>query len=233
MTFSEIASKKVLGVPVLYLAGAAVIILAIVAWRMKPANEDNPVTDNPFDDGEDATLDENGIADGTSPYAGFRTNGTVIVTPSPEPEAVEPDRPDTNEEWVKEGAEWLVADKNVPGPAAYTALDKYVKGQSRSYTEAQWVEWVIKEKGFPPDTFEETPQPTLPTPTAPKPAPTYRGYGWYRADGKISLAQIAAKYKVSATMVYGWNPGLPRVPKSGTYVKVRANANPTSGYKGK
>lgn len=216
--------KKVAGVPVVYLAAGAAAIAGVVAWRMKPASEGSA------EEVSDATAES-----AADPYAGFETSGTVVVQPAtpvtPEP----PERPDTNDEWIKEGAEWLVATKNVPGPAAYTALSKYVDGSSRSTQEAQYVEWVIKEKGFPPDRFEETPLPAPATPT-PTPAPTptgYRGYGWIKADGKTSGQQYADKYKISVTLFYTFNPTQPRVPRLGSWLKVRANSNPLTGYAGK
>jgi hypothetical protein len=232
-SFQEIAQKKIAGVPVLYLAGAFVAVLAVVAWRMKPSAAP-PAEPSPSDGGTDAQLDENGHADGTNPYAGYSGNGTVIVAPSPPVPEPEPDTIDTNDEWVREGAEWLVANKNVPGPAAHTALTKFVEGRSRSITEGQWVEWVIKEKGFPPDPFTETPAAaSVPAaPAAPIKPTGYRGYGWAKADGRTTGAQYAAKYKIPATQFYSWNPGQPRVPKKGVWLKVRAASNPLTGYKG-
>jgi hypothetical protein len=165
MTFQEIAHRKIAGVPVLYLAGAAVVILAVVAWRMKPSPDTTDGT--PPDAAGDAQLDENGLADGSDPYAGFSTNGTVIVQPAP-PAAqdTEDNRPGSNDEWVRQGAEWLVAEKKVNGQAAYVALEKYINGQSRSYQESGWVDMVIAEKGLPPESFIGT------GPTAANPAPT-------------------------------------------------------------
>jgi hypothetical protein len=231
-SFQEIAQKKIAGVPVLYLAGAAVIALAVVAWRMKPST-DAPPEESPSDGGTDAELDENGHAVPGNPYAGYSGNGTVIVAPSPPVAEPEPDTIDTNDEWIREGAEWLVANKNVAGSAAYTALSKYVQGQSRSIAEGQWVEWVIQEKGFPPDPFTETPAASsVPTAAAPVKPTGYRGYGWAKADGRTSGAQYAAKFKVPVSQFYSWNAGQPRVPKKGAYLKVRASSNPLSGYKG-
>lgn len=161
MNLSDIASKKVAGVPVLYLAGGAVAILAVVAWRMKPAPEVADTVPT-----EDALLDENGIADGSNPYAGMATNGTVVVqpaAPSNESPAV-PDRPGTNDEWVREGSLWLNANKNVTPTAAYAALTKFIKGQSRSSTEAGWIESVITHQGFPPESYADAPLPTSPQP---------------------------------------------------------------------
>lgn len=224
-------SKKIGGVPVVYIAGGAVAIIAVVAWRMKPAPDVPDSADTPG--GEDAVLDEYGLADGSDPYAGLKTNGTVIVQPPP-PVAEEPtdNRPDTNAEWVREGAEWLVAEKGVSGAAAYEALSKYVEGKSRSTTEAQWVDAVIREKGLPPDGVDPTPPP--PAPSTPAPQPTgFRGYGWVLADGKTSGAEYAAKYNIPVSLFQSWNSMQPRVPRKGSWLKVRANSNPLTGYTGK
>lgn len=232
-------SKKIAGVPVVYLAGGAVAIFAVVAWRMKPSPEGDAGS---AADTDEAVLDENGLADGSSPYAGLRSNGTVIVQPAPPVEAPEPDKPDTNDEWIRDGAEWLVASKDVSGTAAYTALSKFIDGKSRSTLEAQWVEWTIKEKGFPPDPFAETPLPTTPTtpttPTIPKPPTTTPkpaagskpGYGWYQVRPGDSAASIAKKYAISVTAFYAYN-GVGRIV-AGEWVKVRYYSNPYSGYRG-
>lgn len=216
-------SKKVAGVPVVYLAAGAAAIFGVVAWRMKSA--DSGESNTPVDSGSAA-------ANTDDPYADFESAGTVVVQPAtpvtPEP----PDRPGTNDEWIKEGAEWLVATKNVPGPSAYSALSKYVEGTSRSTQEAQYVEWTIKEKGFPPDPFQDTPLPSTPTPEKPT-ASGYRGYGWILADGRTSGQQYADKYKIPVSLFYTFNPSQPRVPTKGKWLKVRTNSNPLAGYAGK
>lgn len=230
MALNDILDKKIGPVPVIYIAAGGVAIFGVVAWRMKPSK--TPTDTTPA---EDAVLDENGLADGTNPYAGLTGSGTVIVQPPVPVPDKEANRPDTNAEWIREGAEWLVANKDVPGTAAYSALSKYVEGKSRSADEARYIEWVIKEKGFPPDPFTETPSPSAPTPggnnSTPKPT-GYRGYGWAKADGKTTGAQYAAKYQIPVSMFYTFNPSQPNVPRAGTWLKVRANSNPLTGYRG-
>lgn len=218
-------SKKVGGVPVVYLGAGAAAILAVVAWRMKPAP--SAPTDGPVSATPDAVLDEKGLADGSSPYAGYSTNGTVIVQPSTPPAEPVSTGPDTNDEWIREGAAWLVANKDVSGAAAYTALSKYVEGKSRSVQEAQWVDMVIKEKGLPPDPFTDTP------PNTSTPATNPRGYGWVMADGKTGGAAYAARYNIPVSLYSTFNPGVPGIPKRGTWLKVRAASNPLVGYTGK
>jgi hypothetical protein len=148
MTFSEFANKKVLGVPVLYLAGAAVVILAIVAYRMdskeSPSEEQTP--EGPPDAGSEGSTDDF--------YDALATQGTVTVVQganqtSPDPVVK------TNETWIREGAEWLVAQNMATGSQALQALTKYINGVDRSYQEQQWVDAVFKEKGAPPDGVSE------------------------------------------------------------------------------
>jgi hypothetical protein len=75
---------------------------------------------------------------------------------------------------------------------------------------------------------------TLTAKTAAVTASGSRGYGWYRADGKKSMSQIAAlpNVRVPVTDLQRWNPSLPAKPARGVYVKIRENSNPLTGYKG-
>jgi hypothetical protein len=199
-SFQEIAHKKIAGVPMLYLAGAFVVVLGVVAWRMKPS-ADAPPEESPSDGGTDAQLDDNGHADGSNPYAGYSGNGTVIVAPQqPAPDNPEDTRPGSNDEWVRQGAEWLVADKKVNGQAAYVALNKYINGQSRSYQESSWVDQVIAAKGLPPESFTGTPptttnppppstKPPVVKPPAPKPAPVTM-----KAPTKLKASGVTKSY---------------------------------------
>lgn len=150
MTFQEFAHKKVLGVPVLYIAGAAAVILLIVAYKLKPAS-DTPA-DVPADAG--GTEDTEG-SDKAADYSGLNTTGTVTVAPvSPSTEDNANPTINTNQTWASKGAQWLTAHQNVPGSAALSALNKYLAGQDRTYDEQQWVDAVFKEFGPPPDGVE-------------------------------------------------------------------------------
>lgn len=151
--FTELAHKKVAGIPVLYLAAGAVIILSIVAWKMKPAP--SAVDTTPADAAGDASADEaaNGLSD---PYANLGTQGTVTVVQQPTDTTPDP-VVKTNDDWVRDGATWLgsTAGGNVPGTDAYTALQKYVTGQDRTYAENGWVNAWIKQGGLPPEGISE------------------------------------------------------------------------------
>jgi len=150
VNFKDLAQKKVAGVPVLYLAAGFVVILAVVAWRMRTTATENTAGTDP-----EAALDgiedvEGGIAVSPSnPYAGYSTTGTVVVAPE-KPEVEEPVQID-NDAWVKQGAEWAVNAKKSTGTVAYATLTKYVSGEDLSYDEGELVNAVIAEKGQPPE----------------------------------------------------------------------------------
>jgi hypothetical protein len=193
VTFKELAAKKVFGVPVLYLALAAVVILAIVAYKMQPAKTDE-VKGDPSADGslEGAADDET-----TDAYAGLASGGTVTVVQQPTtPEATEVTI-QTNETWVKRGAEWLVAGGYSTGPAALSALTKYVQGTDRSYDEQQLVDRVFKQFGAPPDSISEGG--TVGAKPAQKQFPNLPGVHTITGNSDNGYPQLAALYYGSSS----------------------------------
>lgn len=145
-SYSEIARKKVLGVPVIYLAAALVTILAIVAWKMKPSAP--APGDVPPDAGGSSDLPTSGD------FSSLDTKGTVTVVQQPA-ETTPTDEQKTNSDWVRTGATWLVQQNMATGTAAYSALNKYVSGVDRSFDEEALVNKVIAEKGQPPQDIAE------------------------------------------------------------------------------
>lgn len=73
---------------------------------------------------------------------------------------------------------------------------------------------------------------TVTAKTAAVQASGYRGYGWYKADGKKTGQQIASKFNIKVTDLQKWNPSLGAKPGKGVWVKIRENSNPLTGYKG-
>lgn len=141
MKWSDLMSKKIGPVPVLYIVAGFVAILAVMAWRMKPASEGNT--------GEDASDAAEGLND---PYDALATNGTVVVAPTtPEkPEPVEVEK-ESNEQWGRRAAEWLYKN-NVTDPAsAQLAINKYLNGDDLTYDEGQWRNKAIGAIGYPPE----------------------------------------------------------------------------------
>ena len=174
MNFNEFAAKKVLGVPILYLIGAAVAILVVVAWKMKPSAESPASEDVPADAA-------GGAEDGSDPYDDFETKGTVIVqpttVPNPDPNLANQSIT-TNQEWVVKGVALLLKDNKASGTQASSALNKYLNGQDRSYEEDILVNLVIKDLGLPPDGADQGGT------TGPKPvAKQFTGSGTHTVQG--------------------------------------------------
>jgi len=176
-SFKAMMQKRVMGIPVLYVAGAFVAILAFVAWRMAPAKTDDPTGDegNSGEPGSGDGLGEGGTVttadfDGTV-YDGLKTSGTVVVAPTP-PAPASDKTPESNEDWMKSGAAWLAAQNKATPTEAATALSKYINGQDRSYAENELINLWSKEHGLPPSMPDTTGK--LIVPAAPKPVPAQR-----------------------------------------------------------
>lgn len=143
-SFQEVANKKVFGVKVLYLAAGFVVILGIVAWKLKPSAAGTDGTDT-------ATDESGGDAPTPNPYDSLDSNGTVTVQQlGPQPTSGDSNDVETNDDWVREGSAWLVQQGLANGTDGYTALSKYVNGQDRTYQEQQMVDAWFKEHGAPP-----------------------------------------------------------------------------------
>jgi phage tail protein X len=142
-SFNDIAQKKVAGVPVLYLAGAFVAILAIVAWKMKPSSGQDL---GPVDETDGTGSDETG---GAADYSGLNTQGTVTVVQGTqtETEAVKP----TNEDWERSAVEFLV-DSGLATPSeAQAAIHLYLEGGDLSYAQGQLKDAAIRKLKLPPE----------------------------------------------------------------------------------
>lgn len=217
MKFSELSQKKVAGIPVLYLAAAAVAILAVVAWRMKalPDVEELP---------DDAAAPEDGtapaLAGSGSAYDGLETNGTVTVvqppvTPAADPNASIPD----NQTWVSKAVQYLVKNNRATGGVALTAMTKFVNGDNLSFDEGELRDAAVKELGPPPDSLV-----TIGT-TGAKPArkqvKVFPGTHTVEGPNDDSFAKIAAiEYGASSgdsiELIAAANPG-----RGGTAIPVK------------
>jgi hypothetical protein len=150
--FDEFANKKILGVKALYLVGGFVVILAVVAWKLKPVSAPSDTTTT------DTTSGGTGAAPTPNPYDSLNPDGDGTVTVSQL--GTTPDASTvvyTNDQWAKDGSVWLSTQQslNVQGPAAYNALNKYLTGQDRTFEEQTWVDAWYKQKGPPPEGVSE------------------------------------------------------------------------------
>lgn len=142
----SLSSKKIAGVPVLYLAAAVVVIIAIVAWRMKPATEE--VT------GDESTTTENvPSSEQDSPasdYEGMATQGTVTVVQSSTTES-ESSTEQTNEDWERAAVKYLIDEKNATATDAQLAISKYLDGANMTYDEGKLRDAAVAKLGLPPE----------------------------------------------------------------------------------
>lgn len=163
---SAVLKRKVGGVPVIYLVGGVAVVLAVIAWRMKPAPD---LTAN------DAATAEDGSTDAANPSGSSllppMPSGTVVVAPqTPAPE----DAPyEDNSTWMRKGVTFLISKGQNPG-LAQLALQHYLAGSDLTYSEGAMRDMVVKEYGLPPDGFDAgstAPKPAVAVPSSPKPAP--------------------------------------------------------------
>jgi hypothetical protein len=145
VNFNEIASKKVAGIPVLYLAGGFVVILAVVAYRMKTTSGvAEPDTSNAEDAGAVA-----GESDAAADYSGLATAGTVTVVQSAQNDIQK--EVYTNSDWEQDAIAYLVSEKSVSGVDAQVAVNKYLDGSDLTYEQKQWIDACIAKLKAPPD----------------------------------------------------------------------------------
>lgn len=152
ISFDEITQKKVLGIPVLYLGAGFAIILAVIAWRMKPAADTTTDGTNPADGtaGADGNGQTTGQLAGTAdPYGGFDTGGTVVVQPTPA-EATPGAQP-TNETWLNQAIPYVASTLKISSGTVQVGLNKYLNGSDLSYDEGRMRDAAIDKFGPPPE----------------------------------------------------------------------------------
>lgn len=150
---SELMKTKVAGIPAIYLVGAFVAILALVAWKMQQTPPEANVPTDPGSteqDGADIpTADIGGNYDAITGKGTVTTVPQVVESVTPEPDV------STNESWAKGAIEWLVSQNKATAGDAQNAIGKYVAGSQLSYAEGQLRDVAVREKGLPPDSVTQ------------------------------------------------------------------------------
>lgn len=132
MNFKELLSRKVAGVPVVWVIAVVAAVGLYAAIRMKPA--------------ADETVSEDDIPEGDAGGDGqpiFRANQELE---SDETGTTEP----TNEQWARKAVEWLVANGATLSLAS-TAITKYLNSETLSQAEGALRDKVVKQFGLPPE----------------------------------------------------------------------------------
>lgn len=138
-SFQEIANKKVAGVPVIYLAGAFVVILAFVAYKL-PSKESAPT--------DTGTGTEEAVP-AAEDYSSLATTGTVTVVQSAQ-DSIEKTTP-TNEEWARTAVGYLIESKVATPSEAEAAIAHYLAGANLSFAEGKLKDAAILKLGLPPE----------------------------------------------------------------------------------
>lgn len=143
MDWKTLSSKKVAGIPVLYLAAAAVVVFAVWAWQMKSAPKED--TAEPVAETDPSVEDDAGAAD----YSGLNTGGTVTVVqpPATETESVK----QTNDDWLRAAVSFLVDEKKATPGDAQTAINNYLEGNDLTYEQGLLRDAAITKLGLPPE----------------------------------------------------------------------------------
>lgn len=134
-------SKRYLGIPVVYLAGAVVAILVIVAYLGSKKNTTgataSTATQVPVD-----------------PYQTLNSTGTVTTSQpvyfvAPNSQNIDTTVTETNASWQKKAVEYLVSSGSTVGDAQ-GAVQAYITGQSMSYAQGALINQVVAKYGLPP-----------------------------------------------------------------------------------
>jgi LysM repeat protein len=149
--------KKVAGVPVIYLLAAGVLVLAIVAYRLRNdsanTDPDPAATAVTTDDTADATTDS--LTDGgTVPTFAANPVPTYADSTSSDDNTTGNTTIDTNDQWLKKSVEYFVAQGDSAGTVT-AALQKYLNGDQLSFDEGAIRDKAVRQFGLPPDGFAQ------------------------------------------------------------------------------
>lgn len=218
----SLMSRKVGGVPVIYLALAFVAILAVVAYRMK-ATTAAPATDPNTDPNASTADGSNNVYPSLPIVTQVPAASAPIATPI--------DTINTNDEWMRKAMQYLM-DKGVNPGVAQLALQAYLAGDSLTAEQGKIRDDAVRQYGLPPETFTAgstaapvpvrpiipprtfTPLPygppnvqmnPLPTTPKPVPKPVPPKVRTHIVRSGETLSSIGARYKVTWQKIYNAN----------------------------
>lgn len=213
MDLKAVFSKKVAGIPVLYIAGGVAVLGLVYAVRMKSTvpSTDGGTGDEGTEEEKDGSLTTSGSAD----YSGLNGTGTVVVQPQQPP--TEDKVEETNETWGKAAIDYLI-ESNLASPgAAELAITTYLAGGNLSYEQGLLRDAAIRKLKSPPQSITVG---TTGSQPAQKQFSLFPGNHTVKGSNDNTAAKLSTLYYgtadalhvdliVSANSQYG--------PKTGTY----------------
>lgn len=157
MDMNALTSKKVAGIPVIYLALAIGVIALYGAFKVKskptpPAATDAASTDAPAGDGTDTTQPVFTATPTVTQPSGVNT-GSVTATSGP----------DTNALWQRRSIDWL-RQNGYDISTATQAINKYLNSEELSQVEAGARDKAVQQFGLPPEDIPNSPVTPAPPP---------------------------------------------------------------------
>ncbi len=216
MNLDTLTSRKIGGIPVLYIVAVAVLVGLYAAFKMKPTPAQNDTAD---DQAADPSTGDGLSGDGPDTNQPVFIANPVIQQPSAQP--IE----QTNEMWARKAIEWLISPQGGETlSVASTAISGYLNGETLSWEEGQARDKAVKQFGLPPEgilTAVTGPKPLKPkpTPTPVKPAPVVPKYYKATASTRTAVA-IAAKNGTTRPKILALNPHMRFPVPVGTRVRV-------------
>jgi len=218
LNFSELSSRKVAGVPIVWVAAIVMVALLYGAIRMKPAAD---VSGDP----EESTEDESGDFNTDQPVFAATP---VIMQPSG-PSVASTPMEDTNELWGRRAIEWLTAN-GFSLTMATTAVAKYLDGSALTFEEGRARDKAVAHFGLPPEGILTTSTgraPESPASTQGTPPTTHT----VRGSRDNTTAELARLYYGIANadavnLIDAKNPTLVKPYPKGTRVRIPAFRQP-------
>lgn len=141
--------KRVAGIPMIYLAGGIVAILAIFAFRTMRAPDNAAEPDVPAETEQNPDADfDTKFDQSAADYSGFVAKGSITAAPADKADS-EP-IVETNETWLAKAVQWNIG-KGVSAGLAQSALQTYLAGSDLTLEQGTIRDNTIKEFGLPPE----------------------------------------------------------------------------------
>lgn len=223
MDLNALTSRKVAGIPVIYLALAIGVVALYGAFKLKPSAPDTAPTDAATDEGAsdyagDGTDTSQPVFSATPTIT--QPSGVVVGTGS----VTAVSGADTNALWQRRTIDWL-RQNGYDISTATQAINKYLSSEELSQTEAAARDKAVQQFGLPPEDIPNSPvtpaPPPIVAPVTPGPAifsgpPAKQGTPptnhTVHGNGDNSVTDLCKLYYGRSTyiewnLLKAWNPG--------------------------